>query len=114
MTEKILTRTEMIEELRLGPAKITFTKVNGDTRITEATLDTSRIPEKDLPKSHIYNTTNKNYLYSFDNLFDKIDKTSISQFEYLNNLRKNKKDGYGKCIWNSYKFTFFILLRFSN
>tara|TARA_R110002153_G_scaffold29258_1_gene89914 strand:+ start:167 stop:448 length:282 start_codon:yes stop_codon:yes gene_type:complete len=53
MTEKILTRTEMIEELRLGPAKITFTKVNGDTRIMEATLDTSRIPEKDLPKSHI-------------------------------------------------------------
>jgi hypothetical protein len=44
--ENIMTRDEMINELKVGVMQVTFTKKNGDTRIMNCTLMDEYIPQE--------------------------------------------------------------------
>ena len=45
-----LTQENMLRELRGGECEVTFTKVNGDTRVMRCTLNMDLIPENKHPK----------------------------------------------------------------
>ena len=45
-----LTQENMLRELRDGECEVTFTKVNGDTRVMRCTLNMDLIPENKRPK----------------------------------------------------------------
>ena len=45
-----LTQENMLRELRGGECEVTFTKVNGDTRVMRCTLNMDLIPENKRPK----------------------------------------------------------------
>lgn len=45
-----LTQENMLRELRSGECEVTFTKVNGDTRIMKCTLNMDLIPSDKRPK----------------------------------------------------------------
>jgi len=45
-----LTQDNILRDLRGGPCQVTFTKVNGDARVMNCTLDQSLIPEAKMPK----------------------------------------------------------------
>ncbi len=47
----MITREEMLNELREGVRTVTFTKKNGDERIMECTLNMDIIPTEAHPKS---------------------------------------------------------------
>lgn len=47
----IMTRDEMLEKLREGVCKVTFTKINGEERIMDCTLAMDFIPEDRRPKT---------------------------------------------------------------
>jgi len=44
-----MTREEMVSELRSSNCKVTFTKVNGDLRVMECTLNSDSIPPAPTP-----------------------------------------------------------------
>ena len=46
-----MNRSEMILDLQIGPCKVNFTKVNGDTREMTCTLDSTLIPSEHGPKN---------------------------------------------------------------
>lgn len=45
-----MNRDDMIEALRAGLCKVTFTKKNGETRVMPCTLNFDMIPEEHRPK----------------------------------------------------------------
>lgn len=45
-----LTQDNMLAALREGECEVTFTKVNGDTRMMKCTLNTGIIPQDKMPK----------------------------------------------------------------
>lgn len=45
-----MNRDDMIEALRAGVCKVTFTKKNGETRVMPCTLNFDLIPEQHRPK----------------------------------------------------------------
>ncbi len=47
----MLTRSDMIQQLREGNCTVTFTKANGDIREMVCTLNSTSIPETDMPKN---------------------------------------------------------------
>jgi|TARA_B110000459_G_scaffold200300_1_gene248544 hypothetical protein len=47
----MITREEMVEQLRAGVCNVKFTKVNGDTRDMTCTLLENRIPMEVRPKT---------------------------------------------------------------
>lgn len=47
----MLTRTDMIQQLREGNCTVTFTKANGDVREMVCTLNSNAIPTEAIPKN---------------------------------------------------------------
>ena len=45
------TQNNMLSALREGECEVTFTKVNGDTRVMRCTLSSGIIPQDKMPKS---------------------------------------------------------------
>jgi|TARA_R110000851_G_scaffold41409_4_gene103980 hypothetical protein len=43
-------RNEMVDQLRIAPVKVTFTKVNDEVRVMTCTLDSTLIPAEMSPK----------------------------------------------------------------